>query len=93
MFFIYLNKMARFKGEGRILTSVTISREFFDLAKEHNIGFTESLRIGIAMALAEKGVTEYDNKLNLHRKMISFREKLELSMKEIEELKAKLEKQ
>ena len=69
--------MGRIKGEGRITTSVTVSPEFFNLAKENNISFSEAVRIGISIILGDKGVKDYDNNLNLFRKMTLFRQQLE----------------
>jgi hypothetical protein len=84
--------MARPKGIGRITTSVTISPEFFMLAKQHHLSFTEAIRIGLALMFAEKGVKDYDNKLNLYRKMQVFQAKTEELTKEIEELKQNAER-
>jgi len=57
--------------------STTTSVEFYQLAKEHRIKFSEALRVGISLILAEKGVKEYDNNLNLVRKLDLTRQKLE----------------
>ena len=81
--------MGRFKGEGRITTSVTLSPEFFKLAKEQNISFTESLRVGLSIIFAEKGIKDYDNNLNLYRKMTLFQKKCEELSKELEQIKNK----
>ena len=50
------------------LTSVRISPEFYQLCKQHHIKFSEAIRVGIAMILAEKGVKDYDNSLTLVRR-------------------------
>ena len=55
------------KGEPMITTSVRISPEFHKACRKHFISFTEALRRGIALMLAEKGVIEYDNDLNIVR--------------------------
>jgi hypothetical protein len=81
------------KGEGRILTSVKISQEFFNLAKEHKIVFAEAMRVGLSLMFAEIGIKEYDNKLNLYRKMTLLREKLEKTSKELYDLKEKAKNQ
>jgi|ETNvirnome_2_130_1030620.scaffolds.fasta_scaffold113911_1 hypothetical protein len=65
------------RAQPRCTTTVTLSPEFYDLCKEHRIGFSEAIRVGIALLLADKGVKEYDNKLNLVRKMDLMRMKLE----------------
>lgn len=82
--------MARIKGEGRITTSVTISPHFYDLAKRYNISFTEALRVGLSLMFAEMGENDYDNNLNLYRKMKLFQQQLEQKGMELEELKRKL---
>ena len=72
-----------------IVTTVRVSPEFHRLCREHFISFTEAMRIGISLMLAEKGVTEYDNKLNIIRKMNLLRAKLEETSKELEKMKEK----
>ena len=84
--------MGRPKGEGRITTSVTISPEFYKLAKDYNLSFSESVRIGMALMLAERGVKDYDNNLNLYRKMILIKDNLEKTTQELNELKDKYAK-
>ena len=81
--------MGRNKGSGRITTSITLSPEFFMLAKEHHLSFTDAARVGLALAFAEKGIKDYDNNLNLYRKMVVFQKKTEQLTREIEELKKK----
>lgn len=78
------------RPSGLIQTSVLVSEEFFNLCKEHNIKFTEALRVGISILLAEKGIGDYDNKLNLFRKMSLFQQKAEESIQQVEELNKKL---
>ena len=51
-----------------IMTSIRINPEFYELCKKHRIQFSEAIRVGIAVMLAEKGVAEYDNKLNIVRR-------------------------
>ena len=50
-----------------IKTSVNVSPEFHELCLKHRIRFSEAMRIGISIMLAERGVVEYDNRLNLVR--------------------------
>ena len=76
---------------GQIQTSVLISREFYDLCKNNGIKFTEALRVGISLMLAEKGVSEYDNRLNVYRRMMFFKLELEKISQQFEELKNKSE--
>ena len=84
--------MGRPKGTGRVTTSVTMSPEFFALAKANHIGFSESMRVGLSVAFAEKGIKEYDNRLNIYRKMLFFQKKTEELSEELEALKIKLNK-
>jgi len=52
-----------------IRTSVNVSPEFYKLTRQHLIKFSEALRIGISIMLAEKGVIPYDNQLNIVRRI------------------------
>ena len=60
--------MAQRFAKPLIRTSVNISPEFYNLCKEHRIKFSEAMRVGISIILAENGVSEYDNKLNVVRR-------------------------
>lgn len=71
------------------VTTISVSPEFWQLAKDYNLSWTEIARIGMSLKLAELGVKEYDTNLNLFRKMTLFREKLEQVSQEFDELKAK----
>ena len=82
-----MNKMLR--AGGGIQTSVIVSVPFYKACKKHNITFSEALRTGIALMLAEQGVVEYDNGLNLHRKMILAKQELAKAVNKLEELKKK----
>ena len=83
--------MGRFKGEGRITTSVTISPTFFNLCKQHNIIFSEALRVGISLILAERGIADYDNSLNLSRQLKITEQKFAEINDELLKLKEKYE--
>ena len=74
-----------------INTSVRISPEFHQLAREHNIILTDALRIGLSIIFAERDIKEYDNRLNIVRKMNLFRMELEKLSREFDEYKAKHE--
>ena len=54
---------------GQVQTSVLISQEFYKLCKEHQIKFSEAIRTGVAVMLAERGVREYDGNMNFMRKL------------------------
>ena len=73
-----------------VIKSVSVSLEFDDLAKKNNISWSEASRVGMAVLLGDKGIREYDNNLNLYRKMNLFRVKAEESLAKIYELEAKI---
>ncbi len=73
----------------RVTTSITISPEFHSLCVEHDIGFSEAARVGISFLLAEKGVREYDNSLNLYRKFLATRQLLEDTSQKLTALEEK----
>lgn len=77
---------------GQVQTSVLISSDYWELCKKHNIKFSEAVRVGISMMLADRGVRDYDNDLNLFRKLQLVRKQLEATSKELYELKDKVEK-
>jgi hypothetical protein len=81
--------MGRYKGEPRITTSITISSEFFNLCKQNFISFTEAARVGISLLLAEKGIKDYDNNLNIYRKMTLMRIQLEETSQKLAEMEEK----
>lgn len=62
---------------GQVQTSVLISSEFYTLCKENSIKFSEATRVGISLLLAERGIKDYDNNLNITRKMLLLKQKLE----------------
>ena len=74
------------------IKSISVSDEFANLAVLHSVSWTEAARVGMAILLAEKGVAEYDNKLNIYRKMNFFREEAEKNSQKVEEMMRKLEK-
>ena len=82
--------MGRHMGKPMITTSVKISPEFHKLCIEEHISFSEAMRVGISLILAEKGMSDYDNNLNIYRRMNLFRQKAEESLAKIYELEAKM---
>jgi len=74
---------------GLIQTTINVTPEFYKLAKECNIKFSDALKIGLSLMFADRGIIEYDNNLNLHRKMMMFKIKLEETAQELNELKQK----
>ena len=67
--------MRKYNPTATVLTSVRISPEFHELCYKHHIRFSEAMRVGISIMLAERGVVEYDNNLNLVRQLQSARQK------------------
>jgi hypothetical protein len=59
------------------IKSISVSPELSQLAEQMRISWTEAARVGMSVMLAEMGVQEYDNDLNLFRKMTSYKQKLE----------------
>lgn len=72
-------------------TTINISPEMYKLCYENRIRFSDAFRIGAAMMLADKGVIEYDNKLNLMRKLNQMREMMEKTSQELFDLREKSE--
>lgn len=70
-----------------IRTSVNVSPEMHRLAKQHKIRFSEAIRTGMGVLLAEKGVVDYDSNLNLYRRMMIFKQKAEDALAKIDYLK------
>lgn len=69
------------------LTSVKISPEFYGLCKKHHIRISEAVRAGISLLLAERGVLEYNNDLNIVRKRAQLSLKIQELVDEIAKLK------
>lgn len=78
------------RPNGSIQTSVLVSKNFFDLCKANGIKFSEALRVGISVLLADKNIVEYDNNLNLYRKMKLFQQEASSAMQKLAEAEAKL---
>jgi len=77
------------KNQARLITTVQVSQDFYDLSRKYGIKFSEALRVGIAMLLAERGVLEYDNNLNVVRRLSQTINKLSETSQELYELKEK----
>jgi len=78
------------RPSGAVQTSVLISRHLFDLCKQHNIKFSEALRVGVSLSLADKGLLEYDNNLNLYRKMRIYQQQAMETLAKLTELEEKI---
>jgi|TARA_R100000501_G_C2630136_1_gene125244 hypothetical protein len=71
----------------KLTISTTISQEFFLLCKKYHISRAEALRQGVALILAEKGVKEYCNDLNITRQRNKLTDKISELAQEINRLK------
>jgi hypothetical protein len=69
------------------IKTISVSREFADLAKDNNCSWSEAARMGMSLLLAERGVKEYDNDLNICRRLTQLRIKLEQTSEELNNLK------
>lgn len=74
------------------ITTISISPEFADLAKKHHLSWSEASRIGMSIMLADLGEREYDNKLNLYRKMQFFKTRAEEALQQIEDYEQKIKR-
>ena len=61
--------MERLPAQPFIRTSVNMSPEFHKLCREHRIKFSDAMRAGVSLLLAEKGAMEYNNNLNISRQL------------------------
>ena len=69
-----------------IAKCISVSREFEDLADKYRISWSEAARVGMAVMLGDLGVVDYDNKINLFRKMTLFKQQAEEALNKIAEL-------
>jgi len=75
-----------------IIKTISISREFDDLATANKLSWTEAARIGMSILLADIGLAEYDNNLNLFRKMRQYQLLAQESLQKLNDLEEKYEK-
>lgn len=78
-------------GPPRVIRSVSLSFEFDALCREHQISPSEAIRVGISIILAERGIKDYDNNLNLFRRMQFFKSLAEEANQKIAKYETKLE--
>ncbi len=60
---------------GMIQTTILLTPKMNDLRKEHHITLSEAVRVGISIILAERGIAEYDNNLNIVRLVSEYKQK------------------
>lgn len=73
-----------------VAISTTVSSNFWQQAKDNNISWSEAMRVGICILLAERGQGDYDNQLNIYRKMRFFQTEAEKNMQKVDQLEAQL---
>jgi len=78
--------MKLYSGNPSVMTSVRVSSEFYDKCKQHHIKFSEAIRRGIALMLAERGVEDYDNNLNIVRLLNEYKLKAAEALQKIADL-------
>lgn len=74
-----------------IIKSISVSKEFEELAREHQLSWSEASRIGMSILLSERGVKEYDNRITLVRKMRAFQEMAEVATQKLNEIEAEID--
>ena len=72
-----------------MIKSISVSDEFNNLAKDNDLSWSEAARIGMSVLLGDLGIKEYDNKLNLKRKMDLFRLEAENALQKLADLEEK----
>lgn len=65
---------------------ISVSSEFSKLAKENHLSWSEASRIGMSILLAEQGLAEYDNGMNLVRKMRIYQKQAEDALNKLNQL-------
>ena len=78
--------MAQRFAQPWIRTSVNVSPELHELCRKHRIKFSDAMRTGISILLAEGGVREYDNKLNVVRRCNELKIKVAESLQKIADI-------
>ena len=74
---------------GRIQKCISITEEAKQIAEDNDISWTDAARVGMGLMLAEKGVQDYNNELNIYRKMTRMRVLLEKVCQEYNQFKEK----
>ena len=83
--------MAQTYAKPWIRTSVNVSPQFHRLCREHRIRFSDAMKIGISIILAERGIMEYNNDLNIVRKRTLMAKQIQDMADEIAKLKNEVE--
>ena len=67
--------------------STTITEELANKAEAHQIKWSEALRVGIGVILAERGDDAYTGGINVYRKINKLAEILEETQNQLEQVK------
>jgi hypothetical protein len=78
--------IANNKKSGSVVVSVSISPEFWEMAKNNHISWSEAMRVGLSVIFGDLGIIEYNNNINLYRRMIAYQRLAEESEQKYHEL-------
>jgi hypothetical protein len=78
------------KSRGSVTISTTISPELWIKCQEKSISWAEALRIGVTYILSKSGDEDYNNPLQMERKIESLASRLQDLMLEKQELENQL---
>jgi hypothetical protein len=65
------------------VTTVSVSPEFYKICKDNHISLSEAVRVGISIMLAERDIGEYNNNLNIVRKMLHYKQTAEEALQKL----------
>lgn len=72
------------------VVSVSVSDDFFNMAKNNNISWSEAMRIGLSIMFKENGIIRFDNQINHEREIQLIDEEIKRREIELEKEKLKL---
>jgi hypothetical protein len=78
--------MGRTLKPPRVIRSVSLSYEFDKICRENEISISEATRRGISLMLSEKGIKDYDNDLNIVRRVQELKVKAAEALQKIADL-------
>lgn len=71
------------------IKSISVSLEFAKLAEDNKLSWSTAAITGMAMMLGDLGLKEYDNQLNLFRKMQAFQKMAQDALQKLSEFEEK----
>lgn len=69
-----------------IIRSISVNKQMAVMMAENRLSWSEASRIGASIMLGDLGVMDYDNSLNLYRKMQLYRNEAQKKAQEAEAL-------